>query len=181
MFDRVGYAFRRISRNGRLFLALFVGVLLATTFFSSINVSAEVNANRLLREALQDVYYEARVSYWGSTPSIELPDIQEEIRQLGNPDILESEIMSRVNYYHTSESDPSEYISYEILGISNTSQVYNGAQLLAGSLELGPNETLVEASSYDFSDFQLGNIISMNLSRDYPISSSIIRIKSETN
>ena len=55
------YAIKRVFRGYRLFIALTIGVLIATTFFSSMLLSADVISSEAVRHSLAEVTYDATV------------------------------------------------------------------------------------------------------------------------
>jgi hypothetical protein len=62
------YAFKRVARSYRLFIALTIGVLLATTFFAATNVAADVLSrdalNASVEQHLFDFAVESTSSNW---------------------------------------------------------------------------------------------------------------------
>ncbi|MGY5856276.1 MAG: hypothetical protein RTS72_06725, partial [Candidatus Thorarchaeota archaeon] len=62
------YAFKRVARSYRLFIALTIGVLLATTFFAATNVAADVLSRDALDASVEEYLYdfgvENRYSNW---------------------------------------------------------------------------------------------------------------------
>ena len=56
------YSFKRVLRGWRLFLALTLGILLAATFFTGINVGADAVARQSLEQTLQQLPVDAVAS-----------------------------------------------------------------------------------------------------------------------
>ena len=56
------YALKRVTRSAWLFAALLLGVVLASTFFAGINVSADTTAKAALDQQLNQVFVDITVS-----------------------------------------------------------------------------------------------------------------------
>ena len=52
------YAFKRVARSYRLFIALTIGVLLATSFFAATNVAADVISRDALNASVEEYIYD---------------------------------------------------------------------------------------------------------------------------
>ncbi|MHA1713312.1 MAG: hypothetical protein ACTSW4_04655, partial [Candidatus Ranarchaeia archaeon] len=175
MIEKVGYAVKRIIRSGHLFVALIIGIFLATLFFSSIVVASDINANRFLRQTLEEVVFDAEVNFWGDDPSSQIVDAQNSILELGNPDIINAEIFSYLSFDYSNTSN-EEFLQFKMLGVSNTSSIYEGSGLADGTISLGPNETLMEVQSPRASRFHIGSIITLNLTHWDPVNPSFVLV-----
>jgi len=63
------YAFKRVIRSWRLFAALLLGVVLASTFFAGINIGADTAAKQALDQQLNQVPVDIVVRS-GGAPSV---------------------------------------------------------------------------------------------------------------
>ena len=61
----VSYAFNRVQRSWTLFLALLLGVVLASAFFAGINVGADSMAKRALDQRLSATPVDLTLRYYG--------------------------------------------------------------------------------------------------------------------
>ena len=59
------YSFKRVTRSWKLFAALFLGVVLASTFFAGINIGADTTARQALDQQLSQVLVDMTLNYYG--------------------------------------------------------------------------------------------------------------------
>ncbi|MFW9846695.1 MAG: FtsX-like permease family protein [Candidatus Thorarchaeota archaeon] len=148
------YALKRVSRGYRLFIALTIGVLIATTFFSAMVISADVTSRVALLNALEDVDYDLRVQAnnvtW--TPS-EMDELQTLLEDM--PEIDSADIYSKVSYTYNQTTGTS----FDVVGIDPDSTVWQTMDLINGSEILGANETYIVAGSVNGTELSVGEIL----------------------
>ncbi|MFW9943909.1 MAG: FtsX-like permease family protein [Candidatus Sifarchaeia archaeon] len=149
-----GYALKRVVRGYRLFLALTVGVLVATTFFAGMVVSADVTSREALLNALQDVDYDLRVQAnnvtWSNSDMAELEALLQ-----GLPEVSSVDVYSKVIYTHNLTTETT----FDVIGLDPSSSAWSTVEHINGSVTLGANETYIVASSVNASDLSLGQIL----------------------
>lgn len=169
------YGFKRVVRSWRLFAALLLGVVLASTFFAGINIGADTAAKQALDEELSYVPVDIVVrSSWGSVwSSANATEVVNLISGLGIEDIADIEVISRagwvvmVAYIHVADDDkitPVFTPYFRVVGVSDDSCVYDGLTVTDGFSSLEANETYVWADSPSAGDLKIGDVLSANVS-----------------
>ena len=158
------YPIKRIFRTWKLFLALLIGVSLASAFFAGIDVKANLTAKQALDQQLNginvDMEFSAQLN--SSNRATAQPDISniegvtkvELISRSFQPTLLSS------NNYSTTE-----YV--QITGVPNSSRVYEG-WLNKPTEGIGENETYVLENSPLAEKVQIGDIIQTALQFSTP-------------
>jgi len=152
------YAIKRVLRGYKLFIALTIGVLIATTFFSSMIVSADVMTKEALLNALDELDYDARVSAnnvtWSNQDFTDLKALMEDMH-----DVVSVDVYSKYTYNHNA----SRGESFGIVGADPHSTLWNTFKHINGSASLAANETWVVASSTNASLLSAGEIIQTSI------------------
>ncbi|MDH5782405.1 MAG: ABC transporter permease [Candidatus Bathyarchaeota archaeon] len=171
----LSYAFKRVIRSWRLFVALLFGVVLASTFFAGINIGADTAAKQALDQQLSYVPVDivvwsgwgpvfqqtaTSISIWSSANATEVADI---ISGSGIEGIASTEVISRGDWMVQVDNGIITPF-FEVVGISDDSRVYDGLTVTDGSSSLGANETYVWADSPSASDLKIGDVLSANFS-----------------
>ncbi|UCE10435.1 MAG: ABC transporter permease [Candidatus Thorarchaeota archaeon] len=148
------YAFKRVSRGYRLFIALTIGVLVATTFFSAMVVSADVTSREALLTALDEVDYDLRVEAnnvtWTTSDMEELEGILG-----GMPEISSTDVYTKVLYPYNETPGTA----FNVIGLNPQSAAWQTMELINGSASLGANETYIVASSVNATALTDGEIL----------------------
>ncbi len=148
------YALKRVSRGYRLFIALTIGVLIATTFFSAMVISADVTSREALLNALEDVDYDLRVQAnnvtWTNSEMTELQDLLEDM-----PEVESVDVYSKVKYTYNATSGTS----FDVIGLNPQSTAWQSMALINGSTTLGANETYIVAGSVNATALSVGEIL----------------------
>ncbi|MCK4953391.1 ABC transporter permease [Candidatus Bathyarchaeota archaeon] len=175
------YAFKRVTRSWKLFAALLLGVALASTFFAGINMGADTTARQALDQQLSQIFVDMTLNYYGgyiferssfggiSTSQLEASsflsstNLTEASNLVSNvPGVTSTEIISRL--WATSQIvDENTTYHLSISGIQESSKIYEGLTVLSGIDSLGVNETFIEAGSKNAGNFEIGNIITFNI------------------
>ncbi|TFG31257.1 ABC transporter permease [Candidatus Thorarchaeota archaeon] len=149
------YAIKRVIRSYRLFIALTIGVLLATTFFASTNVAADILSRDALDASIENILYDFNVD--SSRSNWTIADLEE----------LESDLASRDGIVASTHSSlltfnfNSTGLNMTLAGVEESSAIMSEIQVIVGDAEtgLGPNETYVVRGSANESLFSVGMII----------------------
>jgi ABC-type lipoprotein release transport system permease subunit len=152
------YAIKRVLRGYKLFIALTIGVVIATTFFSSMIVSADVMTKEALLDALEDLDYDARVSAnnitWSNQNFTDLKALIEDM-----PDVVSADVYSKYTYNRNA----SRGETFDVVGADPQSTLWNTFEHINGSVSLAANETWVVASSTNASLLSAGEIIQTSI------------------
>ena len=162
------YALKRVVRSWRLFAALLLGVVLASTFFAGINVGADTAAKQALDQQLSYVPVDIVVrsgwglhqAVWSSANAIEVANL---ISGSDIEGIASTEVISRGGW-EVQVGNGNKTTYFRVVGISDDSRVYNGLTVTDGSSSLEANETYVWANSPSASDLKIGDVLSANFS-----------------
>lgn len=156
------YPVKRVFRSWKLFLALLIGVMLASTFFAGVNVKANLAAKQVFDEQLKGIYtdmqFSALLNY--SDPAAAKPDV------LGVDGVTDVEYFYRLS--------PSQPVLLQCDNFTNPQYVQTAAlpnsSSLYGDLEgipaegLGENETYVLEGTYLADRVEVGDVIQTALS-----------------
>lgn len=148
------YAIKRVFRGYRLFIALTIGVLIATTFFSSMLLSADVISSEAVRESLAQVGYDASIQANNVTWSTsEYDDVQAIID--GLPEVQSTDRYTKLTF----DLNSTLHQSFDVFGVDEASLLWRSLTFINGSTTLSANETLVVASSKNATALSLGQVI----------------------
>jgi len=155
----LSYTFKRLIRSWRLFIALLLGIVLASTFFAGINVGADTAAKQALDKALSQVPVDFYVGITGFEDS-HIPssqNISTVIDRIKSVDGVNSaEVVSRISPPTRFPRSNETYFPW-VAGMSETSTVYSGVSALE------ENETFVWDGSVRANSLHIGDVISFNL------------------
>jgi len=159
------YALKRVVRSYRLFIALTIGVLLATTFFAATNVAADILSKDALDASVEDILYDFNVDSSGGNWTV------------AELEALENDLLNRDGIIGGTHSSIIEFnynntgVNMTLAGIQSSSEIAAGIQVLSGNLELEANETFVVRGSENESLFEMGQVIevSVTVSRVFPL------------
>ncbi|MCK5151984.1 MAG: hypothetical protein KAQ65_09090, partial [Candidatus Thorarchaeota archaeon] len=165
------YALKRVIRSYRLFIALTLGVLIATTFFASMLMAADIQSQKALTQALDGVDYDARMvateTTWNLTQYDEIEQLVEDM-----PEVSALDRYTKFSFNYNASAGQS----FDVYGLEETSTVWNSLSFLNGSSTLQENETLVVASSVNASLLSIGQIVTVPITyftSDSPFPQSI--------
>lgn len=151
------YAFKRVARSYRLFIALTVGVLLATTFFAATNVAADVISRDALDASVEEYLYDfgvaSTISNWTVSDINTLEDSLSEI-----DGIVASTHSSQFTFEYNNTG-----LNVTLAGLDMSSPLTSGLQLISGRTSLGPNETYIVSGSANESLFVLDQVIEIEI------------------
>lgn len=154
------YAVTHVFRSWKLFLALLIGITLASTFFAGIDIKANATARQALEQDLSQVY----VDMVAGLPSMHPEDMSNVSNDVaGLSGVAGVEAISTFDAQTRSEVNGTYFFDYaRLVGIQNHSRVYDG--WLDRPEEIGENETYVLKDSSLAQRVAVGDIIPVNLS-----------------
>ena len=154
------YAVKRVIRSLGLFAALLLGVILASTFFAGINIGADTTAKAALNQQLSKLTSDIVIRQYGlqSSRSTDWTAAASEVADLSG--VTGTEVISRT--YWSGNTTFTNYTSFNIVGISNASRVYDGLTVTSGADSLGVNETYVWVGSKNADKIELNSTFTMN-------------------
>ncbi|MGA3191660.1 MAG: ABC transporter permease [Candidatus Bathyarchaeia archaeon] len=156
----LSYTFKRLVRSWRLFIALLLGIVLASTFFAGINVGADTAAWQALDQQLSKVPVDVSVDhgYYGPSGNTVLSskNVSDAVKSISSVQgITHVEAISTnagLNYVE----GPNFTTSTNLIGVSEHS-------LVCDTSTLGENETYVWAESPDVGKIHVGDVLSVNI------------------
>ena len=144
------YAFKRVIRSYRLFIALTIGVLIAVSFFAATNVAADILSRDALDASVEGILYDFNVDSEGYNWTIaQMEDLESDLQDIDG--IVDSTHSSVINFEYNNTG-----VNMTLAGIESSTPLMSGIQVLTGSLALGANETYVVRGSANESLFELG-------------------------
>ncbi|MDI6805610.1 MAG: hypothetical protein QMD20_02975, partial [Candidatus Bathyarchaeia archaeon] len=156
------YAVKHMFRSWKLFLALLIGITLASTFFAGIDIKANATAKQALDQQLRYVYVDMQASIQNFDNLTKLLTVRDTV--LGVSGVVDAEIISRIWVQITIFSEDSarkEHMA-RITAIIHHSQVYRG--WLNRPAEIGENETYIPENTVLASMVKINDIIQVNFS-----------------
>lgn len=165
----VSYAFKRVQRSWKLFLALLLGVVLASAFFAGINVGADSMAKRALDQRLAATPVDLTIRYYGywdrghPVPSSDnLTTVVDLASSVAGVDSAE---VNPVMYVSATSPGIEERVPFICAGLFDDSRVYAGMTGWDG--ELGINETLVTLDSPSADQLHVGDVLAFNVTASF--------------
>jgi len=158
----ISYVIKRLVRSWQLYLALFLGIALASTFFAGINVGADTAAKQALDQALARVPVDFYVTAYQTMSSKNVTSLINAIRDVEGVD--EVEAVSRV-YVEAILPDKITQYSFRLVGISQNSRIYDGWTNPPASVD--ENKTYALAGSPLAKLLKQGDVVQVNMSMPY--------------
>jgi ABC-type antimicrobial peptide transport system permease subunit len=159
------YTFKHFFRSWNLFLALLLGIVLASAFFAGIDIKTNVTATQALDQQLKSVYVDIDAYLYGSN-STQMLAARDSILNLTG--VAYAEIISRsysisARIFHDNNST---YAIADVAAIANDSRVYDG-WLNRPAEKIGENETYIPENSALAGMVEIGDIVQLNFSTPY--------------
>ena len=155
------YTLKHVFRSWKLFLALLIGIALASAFFAGTDVKANVTAKQALEQQLSNIYVDMEFNPY-QLNSTRLTELREAILDVEG--VNDSEIICRswapINF--SDENYPIEPF-IQVVGIADYSHVYQG-WLNKPAEGLSENETYIPENSALASKMKIGDVIQLNFS-----------------
>jgi len=155
----LGYAFRRIVRSWPLFVAIIAGVLVSSTMFATVNIGSNEMARQVVDKALENVYVDYRVRFFSTPEPSIITTLSNDLATIQH--VKHTEIISCLQEWKiTSDA----HVMNNYAGIENDSYIYQGLTLISGDITLGPNQTLVEITSSNATQYSLHDTVNVTFS-----------------
>ncbi|MDH7476975.1 MAG: FtsX-like permease family protein [Candidatus Bathyarchaeota archaeon] len=162
------YAVKHVFRSWKLFLALLIGITLASAFFAGIDIKANATAKQAMEQQLRNVYVDMQANIQNLSNLTKLLTARDKV--LGVSGVMDAEIISRVFWVQITilgeDSEAKEdmaRIAARIAAITNYSQVYKG-WLNRPTEEIGENETYIPENTALASMVKVNDVIQVNFS-----------------
>jgi hypothetical protein len=163
------YAVKHVLRSWPLFIALLLGILLASAFFAGIDIKANVTTEKALVEQLRTVYKDFEILS-SSFDLNQLNVIQDQLA--GMHEVQGYELISRgqgpsaVVGEETQQTTPNlpRGVYTMVVGITANSRVYDGWSNKPAR-GLAANETYIARNAnfrYGSSEVNVGDVVQMN-------------------
>ena len=151
-----------------MFIALLLGIVLASTFFAGINVGADTAARQALDQTLSKIAVDISVdpSYYGYSPSgntlLSSRNVSDAINAISSVQgITHVEAISSFMDFNLIVNR-NFTMPVRIVGIDENSRIYDGMNDGASST-LGENETYVWSESPNVEKVRVGDILPINI------------------
>jgi ABC-type lipoprotein release transport system permease subunit len=153
------YAVTHVFRSWKLFLALLIGITLASAFFAGIDIKANVTAGQALKQDLSRVYVDMVANLYEKRPE----DILNASRDVaGLSGVAGTEVISASEGPAGFKANGTYSDYARIVGIQNHSRVYDGWPNRPEGI--GENETYILKDSGLAQKYSVGDIIPINIS-----------------
>lgn len=159
------YTIKHVSRSWKLFLALLIGIMLASTFFAGIDLKANATAKQAFDQQLSTVYVDMEINKV-QLNSTNLVKAQESIANIEG--VNAAEIVTN-SWENINSSDANEVGNNyaQVTGIMDNSRVYEGwLNKPAGGI--GENETYILENSPLASNATIGDTLQINFTNFVP-------------
>ena len=154
----ISFTVKHTIGSWRMFIALLLGVTLASTFFSGINIGADMVVRQALNKELNRILVDMRINLYGfplySTQNV--TDIMRAISEAEVEGLKHMEVMSSVRVY----KDKNVNFTFRVVGVQNSSNILKG-------LNLGANESYIWSGSPNASEIKVGDVIRFNFTVKY--------------
>ena len=169
----LSYAPKHLVRSWHLFIALLLGIVLASAFFAGIDIKANVTAEQALDQQLTSVFKDMEITSFPFNLT-QLDTIKGELSTTEN--VQSFEVMSRMQGSATvySEANQSKELYPAVVGLAENSRVYAGWQNKPEG-GLGENETYLAENAnfrYESGMVKVGDVVSFNFSVYDPVNGS---------
>ncbi len=163
----LAYAFKHVFRSWKLFLALLIGITLASTFFAGIDIKANTTAKQALDQQLSTIPVDMKANLL-TLNTTKMQVTRDKILNIEG--VEDAEIISSAwTQMEVPNQDWSRPV--RIVGITNNSHVYDG--WLNRPDEIGENETYIVDGSPLADIFADGDVIQVDFSIPIPDRSPI--------
>jgi len=154
------YAVKHLLHSWKLFIALLIGITLASTFFAGIDIKANVTVKQAIDQQLSHVYVDMTTDV-SSLSLTQMLDVNKEVSKVD--DVADTELISGAwgSITLPAQVYPNYSYSVRITGIMNNSHVYDG-WLNKPTDELGENETYVSSDASFADKVKVGDIIAVS-------------------
>jgi len=156
------YTIKHVFRSWKLFLALLIGITLASAFFAGIDVKANVTAKEALEQQLSSIYVDMEFNPY-QLNSTRLVEVREAVLDVEGVNDSEMIFRSWVPMNLSAEDYPTEPYMLRVVGVTDYSRVYEG-WLNKPAEGVGENETYIPENSPLAGKMKTGDIVQLNFS-----------------
>ncbi len=164
----IKYAIKHVFRSWHLFIALLIGIVLATAFFAGIDTKANMTTQQVLDQQLSTVYKDMEISPLTLNLS-QIATIENQLSQ--NQRISGFDVTTRANqqaFYNHTTTNQSAILFPTIAGIKENSRIYDGwtnrpSQGLAANLTYLVEDVYSKNSGQPVP--QIGDVVQFNFTR----------------
>jgi len=153
------YAVKHVFRSWKLFLALLIGVVLASTFFAGTDIKANATAKQALDQQLSRVAVDMTATS-NVMQTSQILDAKERVSTIQGVTHVEI-VSSAQGFVVFNETGTMDY-SVSTVGIGNDSYVYDG--WLNKPVGIGENETYIPEDSALATRARIGDVLQVNFS-----------------
>jgi putative ABC transport system permease protein len=153
------YAVKHVFRSWKLFLALLIGVILASTFFAGTDIKANATAKQALDQQLSRVAVDMTATSNVMRTS-QILDAKERVSAIQG--VTHVEIVSSAQGFVVFNETGIMGYSVSTVGIGNDSYVYDG--WLNKPVRIGENETYIPEDSALATRARIGDVLQVNFS-----------------
>ena len=158
----VPFLFKRVARSWRVFLALLLGVTLASTFFCSTSLGADMTAAGILDEQMSQVPADIVVHI---DAHVSLSNITKVMNALSTPEIEGITYMEPLSFVRSLMAQRGNIgVSYRVWGLTRGSIIDRGLTVASGKTSLEENEAYVWTGAPDSKNLRLGDKIQLTKS-----------------
>jgi len=158
----VPFLFKRVARSWRVFLALLLGVTLASTFFCSTSLGADITAKGILDERLSQVAADMVVHIYAH---VSLSNLTKVMNALSTPEIEGITYMEPLSFVRSLGAQRGNVtVSYRVLGLTKGTVIDRGLTVVSGKTSLEENEAYVWTGAPDSKNLRLGDTIQITTS-----------------
>jgi ABC-type antimicrobial peptide transport system permease subunit len=153
-----------VLRSWKLFLALLIGITLASAFFAGIDIKANATAKQAMEQQLRYVYVDMQANIQNLDNLTKLLTARDKV--LGVSGVVDAEIISRIYWVQITifgEDGSTKEDMVRITAITNHSQVYKG-WLNKKIEEIGENETYIPENTALANMVKVNDVIQVNFS-----------------
>ena len=154
----IAYVAKRLIRSWQLYIALLLGILLASTFFAGVNVGAYTAAKQALDQQLNQIPVDFFISGYALLSPQNITKLLTAIDTV--PEVVQAEPITRghINMKLPDEDYPG---TYRLVGITPNSKIYHGWTTHPESI--AENETYIPAGSPLSKKLKTGDKIQINM------------------
>jgi ABC-type lipoprotein release transport system permease subunit len=155
------YAIKHVFRSWKLFLALLIGITLASAFFAGIDIKANATSKQALDQELKSLYVDMQANLYGLN-STQMQAIRDKVLTVTG--IVDAEIISRaytVSMKILGKNNSDNFVN--VVAIANNSQVYDG-WLNRPPGGIGENETYVPENTPLANQVEINDVVQVSFS-----------------
>ncbi len=158
------YPFKRVTRNWKLFVALLIGIILASTFFAAVNIKTNLAGKEALDKQLSQVTSDLEF-----TVNLNSTDLAWAMNNISSIEGVKSlAVVSRL--YQTAKLPSDNFTSnwYIPIVVFPDSELINNEWINKPDGEIGENQTYIIVGNFFKDRVEIGDNISTSMSFPMP-------------